>query len=114
MIFVLYIQPVFPSKGWGIRGTTSIQSTSRAKPGPWKRDLRGSQLITEPILSQSHILHRQVSAGANTLSDDLKDCEMSETLHECLWKHRFQSNRVTWLKMLPQVQWSKVTKEQEI
>ena len=43
------IQDGFPSEDRSLRGTVGIQSTPRAKPGPWKQDLWGSRLISAPI-----------------------------------------------------------------
>ncbi len=108
------VSEVFPSVDWGLRGATSIQSTPQAKPGPWKWDLWGSQLITAPI-EVSPTFYTGKSQRVPTPWAIWRSEGLWKASHECLWKWHSPSLQPGHLAEDAPTGpgWSGVTKEQE-
>lgn len=114
VLSVLCIKPLFQKCFWCIKGTASNQSTPQAKPGPWKWDLCGSQLITAPIeVSPRFYTGKAQRVPTPWVSEDLNDCERHH-MSSCPNSILIWSNQVTWLKMHSQACWSGVTKRQQV
>lgn len=97
----------FPCEDRGVRVAASIQSTPRAKPGPWKWDLWGSQWSLRPLKSVPDSTLANLS-GVPTpwaIWRTVKGiaCVFGSAIFAC-------SNRVTWL---PQAWKTGFTKDQE-
>lgn len=84
---------VLPLEDRGIRGTLSIQSTPQAKPGPWKWDLWGSQLITAPI-EVGPTFYTGKSQRVPTAWAIWRSKGLWKALHKCLWKRQLHSLQV--------------------
>lgn len=83
------VSEVFPLRAPRYK-RVSMQSTPRAKPGPWKWDLWGSQLITAPI-EVSPTFYTGKSLRVPTPWGILRSEGPWKALHECLRRRHLHS-----------------------
>lgn len=109
------VSDAFPSEDQGKRGTVRIQSTPRVKPGPWKWDLWGSQLITAPIEVSPTFCTGKSQRVPTPLA--IRRFEgLWKALHVCAWGSGIftHSNQVIWPRTLLLAHSSEDTHEQQI